>query len=102
MGDQKPHILTPLIYKEFLSLRIFSPTLLNWRKRLSFQGCEDVRPIKPHTLTPSERLRSPTVEVWKNLSPFVRPGVSRKLGGAAGFAQGGDGRVPDFERGFPG
>ena len=46
--------------------------------------------------------RSPSVEVWPGLPPFARPGVIRKIGGAAGFAQGGDCRVPDFERGLTG
>ena len=45
---------------------------------------------------------SPIAKVRPRLPPFARPGVIRKIGGAAGFAQGGDCRMPDFERGLTG
>jgi hypothetical protein len=45
---------------------------------------------------------SPIVGIRPGLPPFARPAVIKKIRGAPGFAQGGDCRVPDFERGLAG
>ena len=65
----------------------------------SGNGSQAMLPISTCDL-PEKDGRSPPVEVWPGLPPFARRGADRDLGGAAGLANGGDGRMPDFSAGL--